>query len=315
MSPSSISQSTRIAYLGPAGTFTEQALVSQADLASAELVPLPKFVDVLDATSTGEVDLGFVAIENAIEGTVNVTLDALAFDHELLIQREVVLDIQLHLMARPGTSREDITAVFSHPVANAQCRGFLHKELPEAEIKAANSTSEAAVMAADTPAIAALAPALAAEHYGLDLLATDVADHPGNQTRFVLVAPAGVPPRSGHDKTTVVLTQREDHPGSLVAILQEFAARSINLSRLSSRPVKTSLGSYCFIVDIDGHIDDELLADCLRSIRAKNADIKFLGSYPAEGKGSTETRHEVTEAWAEADHWLESIRAQIHHGD
>ncbi len=306
-----MSSTTRIAYLGPAGTFTEQALLSQDDLASAELVPLPKFVDVLDATSNGETELGFVAIENAIEGTVNVTLDALAFDHDLLIQREVVLDIQLHLMALPGTRREDVTAVFSHPVANAQCRGFLDKEMPQAEVKAANSTSEAAVMAADDPTIAALAPALAAEKYGLELLATDVADHPGNQTRFVLVAPSGVLARSGHDKTTVVLTQRHDHPGSLVAILQEFAARSINLSRLSSRPVKTALGSYCFIVDIDGHIDDELLADCLRSIRAKNADIKFLGSYPADGKGSTETRHEVTTAWAEADQWLASIRAQI----
>ena len=307
-----MSSTTRIAYLGPAGTFTEQALVSQSDLSSAELVPLPKFVDVLDATSDGRCPIsGFVAIENAIEGTVNITLDALAFDHDLLIQREVVLDIQLNLMARPGTRREDVAAVFSHPVANAQCRGFLNKELPEAEVKAANSTSEAAVMAADDPTIAALAPRLAAEKYGLDLLATDVADHPGNQTRFVLVAPSGVPARSGHDKTTVVLTQRHDHPGSLVAILQEFAARSINLSRLSSRPVKTALGSYCFIVDIDGHIDDELLADCLRSIRAKSADIKFLGSYPADGKGSTETRHEVTTAWAEADQWLASIRAQI----
>lgn len=311
MTATPIDATTRIAYLGPAGTFTEQALTGQADLVGAELIPLPKFVDVLDATSTGDVDLGFVAIENAIEGTVNVTLDALAFDHDLLIQREVVLDIELNLMAKPGVGREDITAVFSHPVANAQCRAFLNKELPHAEIRAANSTSEAAVMAADDPTIGALAPRLAAEKHGLDLLATDVADHPGNQTRFVLVAPSGVPARSGHDKTTVVLTQREDRPGSLVAILQEFAARSINLSRLSSRPVKTSLGSYCFIVDIDGHIDDELLADCLRGIRAGLADIKFLGSYPADGKGSTETRQEVTTAWAEADQWLAGIRSQI----
>ncbi len=309
--PPSVAPPLRIAYLGPSGTFTEQALVSQVDLATAELVPYPKFVDVLDATSTGETQMGFVAIENAIEGTVNVTLDALAFDHELLIQREVVLDIQLDLMARSGTSLDDITAVFSHPVANAQCRQFLHKEVPRAEVKAANSTSEAAVMAADDQTIAALAPALAAERYGLETLAADVADHPGNQTRFVLVAPSGVPARSGHDKTTVVLNQREDRPGSLVAILQEFAARSINLSRLSSRPVKTALGNYCFIVDIDGHIDDELLADCLRAIRAKLADIKFLGSYPAEGKGSTETRLEVTTAWAEADRWLDDIRSQI----
>ncbi len=301
----------RIAYLGPAGTFTEQALMSQPDLAAGELIPLPKFVDVLDATSAGDVDQGFVAIENAIEGTVNVTLDALAFDHNLLIQREVVLDIKLNLIAAAGTAMGDITAVYSHPVANAQCREFLHKELPDAPVHAANSTSEAAVMAAEQPGLAALAPTLAAEKHGLSLLAEDIADHPGNQTRFVLVGPTGIPAATGHDKSTVVLTQRQDKPGSLVAILEEFAARSINLSRLSSRPVKTSLGNYCFIVDLDGHIADELIADCLRSIRAKHADVKFLGSYPAAGAGSTETRAEAAGAWAEADQWMEALRSQI----
>lgn len=306
-----MSNSTRIAYLGPAGTFTEQALMGQADLAGCELVPLAKFVDVLDATSTGDVDLGFVAIENAIEGTVNVTLDALAFDHDLLIQREVVLDIHMNLMAAPGIGLADITTVYSHPVANAQCREFLHKELPNIPVKAANSTSEAAVMAAAEPGLAAVGPALAAEKHGLEVLDTDIADHPGNQTRFVLVSPTGVPVASGHDKTTVVLTQREDKPGSLVAILQEFAARSINLSRLSSRPVKTAMGSYCFIIDLDGHIADELIADCLRSVRAKYADVKFLGSYPAAGNGSTATRREATSAWTEAEDWMASLRSQI----
>lgn len=302
---------TKIAYLGPTGTFTEQALVSQPDLAVHNLVPLPKFVDVLDATSVGDVDLGFVAIENAIEGTVNVTLDALAFDHELLIQREVVLDIKLNLMAAKGTAMSDITAVYSHPVANAQCREFIHKELPDVSVLAANSTSEAAVMAAAEPNLAAVGPALAATKHGLTLLAEDIADHPGNQTRFVLVAPSGVPKPSGHDKSTVVLTQHKDKPGSLVAILEEFAARSINLSRLSSRPVKTALGSYCFVVDLDGHIGDELIADCLRSVRAKHADVKFLGSYPAAGAGASETRRDRTSAWAEADQWMDSLRSQI----
>lgn len=303
--------STRIAYLGPAGTFTEQALTGQPDLAVHELVPMAKFVDVLDATTAGEVDLGFVAIENAIEGTVNVTLDALAFDHELLIQREVVLDISMNLMAAPGIGMNDITTVHSHPVAIAQCREFFNKELPDVPVRAANSTSEAAVLAAQEPGLAAVGPALAAEKHGLELLATDIADHPGNQTRFVLVAPAGIPSATGHDKTTVVLTQREDRPGSLVAILQEFAARSINLSHLSSRPVKTSLGNYCFVIDLDGHIEDELIADCLRTIRANHADIKFLGSYPAAGPGSTETRQDATTAWDEARTWMDGLRAQV----
>lgn len=301
----------RIAYLGPPGTFTEQALLSQPDLAGLELVALPRFTDVLAATAEGETDWGFVAIENAIEGTVNVTLDALAFDHDLFIQREVVLDIHLNLMARPGTSLNEISVVSSHPVANAQCRKFLHKELPWAEVKAANSTAEAAQMAADQPGTAAIGPAIAATNYGLDLVAADIADHAGNQTRFVLVSPGGVPSSTGHDKTTVVLTQREDRPGSLVGILQEFSARSINLSRLSSRPVKTALGQYCFIVDLDGHVADDVIADSLRNIRAKHADIKFLGSYPAAGAHSTAVRAEVADTWAEADRWIRSIRAQI----
>jgi len=305
------SSSRRVAYLGPAGTFTEQALLSQADLASEKLVPLPKFVDVLEATSTGEAELGFVAIENAIEGTVNVTLDALAFDHELLIQREVVLDIKLNLMALPGTANSEITTVYSHPIANAQCRQFLQKEVPQAEVKPANSTSDAAVIASETKGFAAVGPEIAGKNYGLELLSEDIADHSGNQTRFVLVAPSGVPRSSGHDKTTVVLTQREDKPGSLVAILQEFAARSINLSRLTSRPVKTELGNYCFVIDLNGHIGDELIADCLRSIRAKYADVKFLGSYPAAGAGAKTARHDASTAWAEADTWMESIRSQI----
>lgn len=304
--------SPRIAYLGPARTFTEQALLSQDDLAAATLVPLKKFVDVLDATTAGEVELGFVAIENAIEGTVNVTLDALAFDHDLLIQREVELDIKLNLMAKPETAMADVHTVLSHPVANAQCRQFLEKEVPEAEVKPANSTSDAArIVSESASGVAAIGPALAGEHFNLTLLSEDIADHPGNKTRFVLVAPNGVPKPTGHDKTTVVLTQRQDKPGSLVAILEEFAARNINLSRLSSRPVKTDLGTYCFIIDLVGHISDELTADCLRSVRAKHADVKFLGSYPAAGVGSTETREQAATAWAEADDWMESLRSQV----
>ncbi|MEM7338212.1 MAG: prephenate dehydratase [Actinomycetota bacterium] len=309
MTPST--QGPRIAYLGPSGTFTEQALLSQTDLAGGELVPLPKFTDVLTAASEGAVDMGFVAIENAIEGTVNITLDALAFDHDLLIQREVVLDIHLNLMAKPGTSLSDLQKVSSHPVANAQCRKFLHKELPDVAVKAANSTAEAAQLAANEAGTAAIGPALAAEQYDLEVLAADVADHAGNQTRFVLVGPSGVPAPSGHDKTTVVLTQREDRPGSLVSILQEFSARNINLSKLSSRPVKTELGQYCFIIDLNGHIADDVTAEALRNVRAKYADVKFLGSYPAQGRGSAGRREEATAAWAAATSWMDGLRSQI----
>jgi len=301
----------RIAYLGPTGTFTEQALLGQQDLAREELIPMARFSDVLAATAEGETDFGFVAIENAIEGTVNITLDALAFDHELLIQREVVLDIHLNLLAKPGSTLADVTEVASHPVANAQCRRFLGKELPEASVTAANSTADAARRAATEPGLAAIGPKMAARAHGLEVLAADIADHAGNQTRFVLVAPGGVPQATGHDKSTVVITQREDRPGSLVGILEEFSARNINLSRLSSRPVKTLLGQYCFIIDLDGHVADDVVANALRSIRAKHADVKFLGSYPAAGSGAHEARAEATMAWVEAGRWVESLRSEI----
>lgn len=312
MSPSkSGAQPLRIGYLGPAGTFTEQALRSQPDLASEQLVPMRTFVDVLGSTQDGQIDLGFVAIENAIEGTVNVTLDTLAFDTNLLIQREVVLDIEMNLMARPGTRLEDIVSVASHPVANAQCRGFLTSKLPNADVRPANSTAEAAQDAADRPGVAALGPAIAGRTYGLEIIAADVADLPDNQTRFILVSPSGVPKPTGHDKTTVVVTARDDRPGSLVAILHEFSARNINLSKLTSRPARTRLGNYCFIIDLNGHIADDVVSNCLRNVHAKHADVKFLGSYPAGGDGSTQVREDASDAWEEANAWMDSLRKQI----
>ncbi|NNF54316.1 MAG: prephenate dehydratase [Acidimicrobiales bacterium] len=300
-----------IAYLGPPGTFTEQALHTQTDLLDQPTIPMRTFVDILHATRDGEVDQGFVAIENAIEGPVNVTLDTLAFDTDLLIQREVVLDIRMQLMAQPGTTLEEIKVVASHPVANAQCRTFLRSHLPDATVEPANSTADAARIAAERPGVAALGPQNAGDKYGLEIVAEDIADHKGNQTRFLLVTRTGVPAPSGHDKTTVVLTQRHDHPGSLVAILQEFAARNINLSKLTSRPVKKNLGDYCFIIDLEGHIANDVVADCLKNIRAKHAEVKFLGSYPAAGNGSDESRFRSTEAWKEASNWMDSIRSQV----
>ncbi len=301
----------RIAYLGPEGTFTEEALRSQHDLLDAELIPMRTFVDVLGATQEATVDLGFVAIENAIEGTVNVTLDTLAFDTNLHIQREVVLDIEMQLMAAPGTTIEDVMTVSSHPVANAQCRSFLRAKLPDASVQPANSTAEAARMASDSPGVAALGPRLAGERYGLDILATDVADLAGNQTRFLVVGRDGIPAPTGHDKTTLVLNQRIDKPGSLVSILHEFSARNLNLSKLTSRPARTTLGQYCFIVDVNGHISDDVMANCLTNIHAKHADVKFLGSYPTAGDGSTQVREAASEAWDDAEQWMRSLRNQI----
>ncbi|MGH2684189.1 MAG: prephenate dehydratase, partial [Actinomycetota bacterium] len=239
---------SRIGFLGPLGTFTEQALLTQADLAAGELVPLASIPEVIAATETGQVDVGFVPIENAIEGTVNATLDTLAFEADLLVQREVVIPVQLNLLAPPGIGLADIKRVISIPHATAQCRAFLQRELPGAETVAANSTAEAARTIGErrAPDEAAIGTALAAKLYDLDVLVTDVEDHPGNETRFLVVARDTVPAPTGHDKTTIVCFQHADRPGSLLSILQEFAARAINLTKLESRPTKRGLGHYCF---------------------------------------------------------------------
>jgi len=303
----------RVGFLGPEGTFTEQALLGEADLAVEELVPMATIGEVLAAADSGAIDLGFVGIENSIEGTVNVTIDALAFEHDLLIQREVELGIQLNLLAPPGVAISDVTRVLTFPVAAGQCRTWLATQLPGAEIVASNSNAEAARLVAEASdgVSAAVAPSLAAKIYGLDVLANDIEDHPENTTRFVLVARNSVPAATGHDKTTIVVFQRTDRPGSLLAILQEFAARAINLVKLESRPTKKGLGDYCFIIDLEGHLSDELVADCLRDVRSKVEDIKFLGSYPAAGPHGPAVRRDAEEAWRIADAWITDQKAKL----
>jgi prephenate dehydratase len=307
----------RIGFFGPFGTFTEQALLTQQDLASAELVPYRSVPDVLDAVAAGEVDAGFVPIENSIEGTVNFTQDALIFDYQLLIQREVVLDIEHCLVGAAGTDLGAVSEVLSIPVATAQCAAWLRSKVGGAEVLAANSTADAARLVGERvrngeAGVAAIAPANAAALYGLSVLARNIADHEGNQTRFILVAREGIPASTGHDKTGIVVFQRADEPGSLISILQEFAARRINLSLLSSRPTKAGgLGDYCFIIYADGHIDDELVADALRELRAKQGDVKFLGSYPAAGEHAHTAREHADARWQSADDWVSDLRSQV----
>ncbi len=306
--------STSVGFFGPFGTFTQQALRTLDRFNDAEHIPFRTVPDVLDAVESGELDFGFVPIENSIEGMVNFTQDALAFDHELIIVGEVVLDIEHCLLTRPGVDLSKVTEVMSIPVATAQCHRYLREELPDAEIRAANSTAEAAriVSESDRFDLAALAPRVAAEVYGLVVAAADIADHRDNQTRFVLVAKDGVPAPSGHDKTALVVYQRADEPGSLISILQEFAARRINLSNLFSRPTKAGgLGDYCFVVYADGHVADELLADTMRALHAKQGGVKFMGSYPAAGDHAVSAREHADARWREADDWLRAIRSRV----
>ncbi len=303
-----------VGYLGPPGTFTEQAIYSQRDLARMNHRPINSIVDVLRAVGSGEVDLGLVAIENMIEGSVTATLDALAFDTDLFIQREVIIDVNLNLLGAPGTALEGVERIRSYPVAHAQCREYLAAKLPGAVFEATNSTADAARSLAESGdrTTAAIAPLRSAEVYGLDVLAADIADRADNQTRFVLVGADVIAPPTGHDKTSMVIYQRSDVPGSLIGILGEFAARAINLTSLQSRPTKASLGQYCFLLDCEGHIADEVVADALRNLSMKTSRVKFLGSYPSASADHHD--HAMNQAeMSKASGWIEDLRARILH--
>lgn len=302
-----------IAFLGPSGTFSEQALLTQPDYAAMERIECASIPDVLAAVSSGRAALGLVPIENAIEGSVNVTLDALIFDHDLHIHRELVIPIVMCLLAPAGATLEGIDRVLSIPVATAQCRGWLNDHLPKATEESVASTALAAKLVAEAGdrRAGAIGTALAAEVHGLDVVVTDIEDHPDNETRFVVVATGGVPAPTGHDKTSIVVFQRADRPGSLLTILQEFAARSINLTRLESRPTKRGLGDYCFIIDLEGHVADALVADALRDLKSKNEDVLFLGSYGAAGTKGPEVRRDAEQSWREAATWIEGLQASI----
>lgn len=308
----------KIAYLGPPGTFTEEALLSDpaARGDGSELVPMQTINEVLTSVHGGEVDRGFVAIENSIEGTVNITLDTLVFGPDLLIQREVATPIRLHLVGREGSDPAGIRRVLSFPHAIAQCREWLAANMPDAEIVAANSTAEAVALIAEEqdPTLAAIGTARAAELHHLSVLSTDIEDHADNATRFVLVARDGIPPPTGHDKTSIVCFQGADHPGSLHSILGQFSARDLNLTKLESRPTKRGLGDYCFVIDLQGHVDDEVIADCLRDLHAQLPALKFLGSYPAAGAHSESRRRDAEESWRNADSWVRALKSKVGRG-
>ena len=278
---------------------------------AAHAVAYPSITDVLDAVAAGDVDLGVVPIENAIEGTVSATIDGLLFDHDLFIEREIVIPIRLHLMARRGIELSDVRAISSYTHALAQCRRFL-AGLSNVRLDAVASTADAARMVAESAEpIAAIASDAAATTYALTILAADVEDHDDNETRFVVIGREVVPAPTGQDRTSIVCFQDTDRPGSLYAILGGFAARDINLTKLESRPTKRGLGEYCFVIEFNGHIADDVIADCLADLQAHVARVKFLGSYPVTGVAAAARRDEVVAARALANEWVIDLRSRI----
>jgi prephenate dehydratase len=301
-------------YLGPSGTFTEAALL-QVLPAGSRAQPMPSVDAALAALRAGDLTAAVVPIENSVEGGVSATLDALASGAPLRVTREMLVPITFVLAAAPGTALAEVRRVASHPHGWAQCRGWMGEHLPDAAYVPALSTAGAAEglsagAAGSAPYDAALCAPLAAQRFGLEVLASGVGDNAAAVTRFVLVRrPGPVEPPSGADKTSIVVFQREDHPGGLLEMLEQFSTRGINLSRIESRPTGESLGQYCFSMDCEGHIDDARVGEALMGLHRTCREVRFLGSYPrADARPVTVTASTTDAAFGEAGSWLDAVR-------
>lgn len=303
----------RYAYLGPQGTFTEEALrrIPAASGAAAELEPCVSVPAALDTVRRGEAAAAMVPIENSVEGAVPATLDELATGEPLVITREVLLPIRFLLAARTGMTLQRVRRLATHPHAAAQCRGWLADNLTQAQYIPAASTAAAAEEVAHTDQYdAAVASPLAVEHYGLEVLAENIGDHKDAVTRFVLVSrPSAAPSPTGADRTSLVAFIRDDHPGALLEILTEFSVRGVNLSRIDSRPTGNGHGRYCFSIDCEGHVLDRRVGEALSALRRVCADVRFLGSYPREDGVRSVVREGTSDAdFRDAAAWLDRIR-------
>ena len=298
-----------IAYLGPEGTFSEAALLKMSAAAmvpggaGVEPLPMESTPAALEAVRSGAADLACVPIENSIEGSVLPTLDSLASGSPLQIYAELTLDVAFSIVARAGVESGQVRTVAAFPVAAAQVRRWLSANLPRAEVVPAYSNAAAAGDVAEGRADAGVSTALAAQRYGLQTLADGVVDEPNARTRFVLVGcPGPPPPRTGADRTSVVL-RIANSPGALVSAMSEFGIRDIDLTRIESRPTRTELGTYVFFLDCVGHIDDSAVAEALKALHRRCAGVRYLGSWPTGAVAGS-----VPPQLDEAEQWLTRLR-------
>jgi len=284
----------KIGYLGPEGTFSEEAsklYCAKLGIRGEELIPYAAIHDLLFAVDRGKISEAIVPIENSIEGTVGVVTDMLVKDVDLLIRCEVVVPIYHYLIAQKGIRLSEITDIISHPQALDQCREFIRKKLPRVKLHFSYSTSEAVRQVATSlgekliahgkvkgSVFAAIGTNTSARVYGLNILVSKI-NARENQTRFVVLAKKDHAP-TRHDKTSIVFSIRKDRPGGLHDILELFAERNINLTKIESRPSKKALGDYYFFADMEGHIQEKKMAEALSAIKKKTSFYKFLGSYP-----------------------------------
>jgi prephenate dehydratase len=299
----------RIAYLGPEGTFTEAALIRMStaavipDRGTVQPIACEATAAAVQAVREGKADYACVPIENSIDGSILTTLDGLATGSPLQVFAELTLDVAFSIAVRAPGSAAEIRTVAAFPVAAAQVRHWLSAHLPSAGVVPANSNAAAALQVVEGRADAAVTTSLAALRYGLSELASGIVDEATARTRFVLVGPpAPPPPRTGADRTSVIL-RLENVPGALVAALTELAVRDIDLTRIESRPTRTELGTYVFFLDCVGHIDDIAVAEALKALHRRCADVRYLGSWPT-GSATGALPPEMDEA----SRWLQRLR-------
>lgn len=277
---------TTYAYLGPAGTFTEAAL-RQITSESDVLVPYSNVTAALDAVRSGAAEKVLVPIENSVEGVVSRTLDELALGTPLVVTAETTIPVSFSLMILPENIGKPITKIATHPHAESQCRSYVAKNYPQAEVIEMSSTAAAAKGLKDGNYDAAIASEIASTTYGLKVLDSDIGDNSGAVTRFVVAEkPGATPEPTGNDRTSLVAFIGTDHAGALLEILTEFAKQDVNLTFIQSRPTGRELGDYHFIIDAEGHIADPKVAAAIDGVRKICEDIRFLGSYPRVGKSN-----------------------------
>lgn len=306
---------TRCAFLGPEGTFTEAALRQVIDPATTESVPAGSVISALAAVRSGEVERAMVPIENSVEGGVSATLDEIARGDELQILAEVLVPISFVLVGRPGVALADVRRITTHPHAWAQVRSWADATVPRAEFTPASSTAAGARLllpseaGAEPSFDAAVCAPLVAEQTGLPVLAERIEDVTGAVTRFVFVSrPAPLPPRTGADKTTFVIPLPDDHPGALREILDQFATRGVNLSRIESRPTGEGMGRYFFSIDLEGHLAESRVGAALAALHRMFPDLRFLGSYPQADPRRTVVPAAMSDAaYLRAAAWVQGI--------
>jgi prephenate dehydratase len=300
-----------LAFLGPEGTFAHAAVRMLDAAEGATLAPMPSVTLAIDALRAGQVDGALVPLENSVEGAVPATLDELASGSPLVIAEEIYLPVTLDLLARPDTRLATVHTVATHPHAEAQARRWRLANLPDAQPVPVASTAAGALGVANGEYDAAIGAAVAGELYQLHTIAHDIGDHTGAVTRFVLLTRAAAPPPpTGNDRTTVVAYLREDHSGALLEILTEFATRSVNLTRIESRPTKGRLGHYCFSIDCEGHLADARVGDALAALHRICGDVRYLGSYPRrDGTQAAVGPGRADADFTDAAEWLRRVRA------